>query len=279
MMTVLPIAAAVLLMGVSCYYQGMWSERWGEFPELKIYADQLAEVPKKIGEWQGEDEGEADERIMKISGAAGQLTRVYTNAAGEQVRVMIMCARFQDIFYHTPDRCYPAAGFEMQSEPQREVFDLPGGGEAQFFSTSFLKSEPTGTHGERGFWSWTSDGEWLAPTNAKLEFAGARALYKLYVFGSLSANNRENNQDHDFCADFIRAFIPALNTALRPGFEKAERARRGEDVATGPVIGLDELPKAAPTPATPGAAAPALPPDPTPEKGAAGAGAEKAAKP
>jgi hypothetical protein len=71
LMTVLPIAAAVLLMGVSCYYQGMWSERWGEFPELKIFTEQLKEVPMNVGEWQGKDEAATDARILKIAGAAG----------------------------------------------------------------------------------------------------------------------------------------------------------------------------------------------------------------
>jgi hypothetical protein len=232
--TALPIAAAVLLMGVSCYYQGVWSERWGEFPELQIYADQLSEIPMRVGEWQAEkDEAPADERIMKISGAAGQLTRIYQNAAGEQVRVMIMCARFRDVFYHTPDRCYPAAGFEMQGEQQRDVLELADGSEAQFFTATFLKSEPTGTHAERGFWSWTADGKWLAPTNEKLEFAGERALYKLYVFGTVPTGTRSRS-DHDYCSDFIRTFIPALNTALRPGFERAERVLRGEEVAAAP---------------------------------------------
>jgi hypothetical protein len=263
-MTVLPIAAAVLLMGASCYYQGIWSERWGEFPELQIYADQLAEIPMRVGEWQGEDEAEADERILKISGAAGQLTRIYRNAAGEQVRVMIMCARFRDVFYHTPDRCYPAAGFEMQNEPQREVFDLPDG-EAQFFTAAFLKSEPTGTHAERGYWSWTADGTWLAPTNEKLSFAGERALYKLYVFGVVP-NNTRGRSDHDYCGDFIRTFVPALNTALRPGFERAERIRGGEDVAAAPKPAVEKAPETAPADdSAPADAAPLDAVEPAPE--------------
>ena len=215
LMTALPIGMAVLLMGVTCYYQGKWSERWGEFPELEIFAEQLKEIPKSVGEWQGEDEQQTDERILRLSGAAGELVRTYRNAAGEEVRVMLMCARFRDVFYHTPERCYPAAGFEMQSQPQREVID-----DAQFFTTTFLKSEPTGTHSERGYWTWSADGEWLAPANEKLTFAGERALYKLYVFGAIPTSETARS-DHDFLGDFIRVFMPAVETALRPAMEKS----------------------------------------------------------
>ena len=226
LMTALPIGAAVLLMGVSCFYQGKWSERWGSFPELAIFAEQLEEIPMNIGEWQGEDNQKSDERILQLSGAAGELVRTYRNAAGEQVQVMLMCARFRDVFYHTPDRCYPAAGFEMQSQPQRDVIDG-----AHFFTTTFLKSEPTGTHAERGYWSWSADGEWLAPTNEKLTFAGERALYKLYVFGAIPASE-DARAEHDYLSDFIRAFMPALETALRPAMEKTARLRSGGDDAS-----------------------------------------------
>jgi hypothetical protein len=235
LMTALPVGAAVLLMGVSCFYQGKWSERWGDFPELEIFAGQLKEVPLIVGEWQGKEEETSDERILQVSGAAGELVRTYRNAAGEQVRVMLMCARFRDVFYHTPDRCYPAAGFEMQSRPQREVID-----DSQFFTTSFLKSEPTGTHAERGFWSWSADGTWLAPTNEKLTFAGERALYKLYVFGAISANETAR-PEHDYLVDFIRAFIPAMDTALRPAFEKAGRMQ-GNGAAGSTAAKSDEAP-------------------------------------
>jgi hypothetical protein len=217
LMTALPIAAAVLLMGVSCYYQGVWSERWGEFPELQIYSDQLKEIPKNIGEWRMEKEEQTDERILKLAGAAGELSRTYRNASGEEVRMMMMCARFRDVFYHTPERCYPAAGFEMQSEPQHVVFDIAGK-EAQFFSTTFVKQEATGSHGERGYWSWTENGTWLAPTNEKVTFAGARAMYKLYVFGNIPVGN-STRDENDFCSDLMRAFLPGDNTALRPAID------------------------------------------------------------
>ncbi len=236
--TGLPIAAAVLLMGVSCYYQGMWSERWGEFPELEIYAQQLSQVPLSVGEWEGEEGATSSERVRRISGAAGELNRVYRNASGEEVRVMLMCARYRDIFNHAPDRCYPAAGFEMMGKPQREAFDV-GDAEAQFFTTTFRKSDPTGTQEERGYWSWTSDGTWLAPTNERLTYGGERALYKLYVFASAPAASR-GRPDSDFRVDFIREFVPALTRALMPGFKKAERARKGE------LVDMTPAPAAAP---------------------------------
>jgi hypothetical protein len=110
----------------------------------------------------------------------------------------------------------------MQSEKQRRVVELPAG-EAQFFAANFTKSEPTGTHAERTYWSWSGDGNWIAPDNEKFAFAShQRALYKLYVFASLPTDTKRAG-DHHYAEDFIRDFIPAMNDALRPAFEKVGR--------------------------------------------------------
>jgi EpsI family protein len=231
-MKYLPIGLAVVIMIAAGALQGKWSERWGTFPELQIFSEQLDKIPLQIGEWKGADQEKSDERTLKIAGAEGELVRTYRNAHNEEVRISIICARLQDIFYHTPDRCYPAAGFEMQGEPHAEVIDCPGDVSAEFFTTSFLKSEATGTHTERGFWSWSGDGQWVAPKNPKLKFAGQQhALYKLYVFAS-EPSGKKKTTDRDFARDFIRAFIPALEKSLRPAMVESGRLKPAAQEAT-----------------------------------------------
>lgn len=225
LMTALPIGVAVVLMLATCRVQGVWSERWSNFPELEILANQLDSIPLNFGQWQGEDRGKSEEKIRQISGAVGELIRSYRNASGEEVRVSIICGRQRDVFYHTPERCYPAAGFDMQGEPVQEVIETAGGQPAEFFTTSFLKSEPTGTHAEKGYWSWSGNGTWLAPKNHKWEFAGHRALYKLYVFATIPGSNKTAAGSTDFCTEFIREFIPVANAALQPAFDKTGKAK------------------------------------------------------
>jgi len=238
---VAPFVVAILVMGIAGYVQGKWSERWGTFPELQIFAKQLDAIPMQVGEWQGKDGAKSDDKIMKVAGAEGEFVRSYTNGSGQQVQVSIICARLRDVFYHTPDRCYPAAGFEMQGEPQPVVFDI-GDMACEFFTTSFNKSEPTGSHNERGYWSWSADGKWIAPKDPKLKFAGQRALYKLYVFAAIPPGKTRGGDE--FCADFIRQFMPALDQALRPAFDKAAGI---EPTTAEPVLPID-------TPVAPAAA-------------------------
>jgi uncharacterized protein DUF3485 len=231
-MKYLPIGLAVAIMLVAGVIQGWISERWGTFPELQLLSEQLTSVPMQIGEWEGQDGEKSNDKILKISGAEGELVRIYRNANGEEVRVSIICARLMDIFLHSPDRCYPAAGFEMQGSPEPVVIEI-GDSTAEFFTTSFRKSEPTGTHDERGFWTWSGNGQWVAPKNPKLAFAGQQhALYKLYVFANQVPKQRPN--DRDYCKEFIKVFIPAVNQALRPAMITAGRIQEDKAPDTAP---------------------------------------------
>jgi EpsI family protein len=222
-MVYVPIAVAVVLMVSAGYVQGVWSERWSTFPELEILSDQLKAVPQVVGDWRGTDAEKMDEQVKKIAGAEGTLTRTYANSAGEEVQVSIICGRLQHVTDHTPDRCYPAAGFEMESEPVRDVIDYQGGS-GEFFTTSFMKSEAAGRQAVRGYWAWSGDGEWAASDNPKFSFAGQQhALYKLYVFANVPSGANKRPSDQDFCKEFIRQFIPTLNASLKPAFEKTGR--------------------------------------------------------
>src|SRR5436309_2144589 len=106
------IAAIGLMLGAALL-QGKWSERWGEFPELQAFADRIKNVPLDIGDWHGVNLEDMDTRTMNAAGAVGSLSREYTHRVNREskIRMHIVCGRMIDVFFHTPDRCYPANGF------------------------------------------------------------------------------------------------------------------------------------------------------------------------
>src|SRR5436190_21004973 len=113
MLKYIPIAIAVVLLVASALVQGHLSQRWGTFPELEAMANQLQNVPLEIGDWKGAEGEKMDAKMRKAAGAVGDLHRVYTTGGEkEAVSLDIVCGRPRDMLSHTPDRCYPAAGFE-----------------------------------------------------------------------------------------------------------------------------------------------------------------------
>ena len=81
---------------------------------------------------------------------------------GGAVSVFIVTGRLQDMFYHEPKRCYRAAGFEMQGEKDRREIPIADGETAEFFAGRFIKSEATGKQDQMVYWSWSSNGKWVA---------------------------------------------------------------------------------------------------------------------
>jgi hypothetical protein len=214
-----PVAVVVVLIYATGKIQGAWTERWGEFPELALYAEQLKNVPKEIGgDWNGEDtqSTDANKRILEIAGAVGSLSRVYRNDRNEQVSVFVVCGRLEDVFFHTPERCYPAAGFESNGEVSNQRIEF-GSDVADFKTATFLKSDPGGNQNLRIYWSFNADGKWVAPEEHRWSFAGQRAMYKVYV--SAPVTSRDQNP----ALEFIQVLIPELNKALEPAFTAGDQ--------------------------------------------------------
>src|SRR5262245_17857633 len=83
----------------------------------------LRELPLNLGEWTGVD-GQFDERLFEHAGVSDMLTRTYENSVGEQVSVFVgTWLDYPTFLPHTPDDCYPRAGWEIAS---RDVIPIPG---------------------------------------------------------------------------------------------------------------------------------------------------------
>ncbi len=218
MLRIVPIFLAVVLIVWLGVVQGIWADRWAEPGiDAKEFAARLALVPMKIGVWEGEDR-EQDAAVLKGAGAVGSVSRIYRNTkTGEQVSVFIICGHSRDVAGHTPQECYPAAGMPQKGGVKPWILDRMGDAKIKDnFSTAVFSKESTteGVESVRVFWAWLSEADqsWQAPENAKLHYAGVRALFKVYL---INGNSGESPADTS-SVKFARVFMPTLTEALRP---------------------------------------------------------------
>ena len=212
-----PLAACCALLAVTTVIQGRMSERWAPFPELEDFAARVKNVPLHFGQWVGTELSVLDPRTAAAAGSVGDIQRAYKSAAGQIVKVSLLCGRPKEMYYHTPDRCYKFQGFESQGSIKEITLPI-GEGSAEFKMNDFFKSSPTGNDSQRVYWSFAADGVWKAPGDSALGFPGARALYKIYVItpGAGPGAAAEGSEDKNPAADLIRELIPQLNAALFP---------------------------------------------------------------
>lgn len=211
--SLLPVLlACALVIGVTAV-QGLWTERWGGRDmagELAKQGRLLEErFPTKFGDWYFAEELESDPVALAASGAVAHIARSYANSVtGAKISAFIVCATPHDASGHTPDRCYPGAGFEIAETEHRESIPLSDGRKAETFTGTFRKTGET----LRVFWTYGIDNRWIAPQIARIELAGASAVYKLYAI--INETRLTPAQSQTFCADFLSQALPEFDKAL-----------------------------------------------------------------
>ncbi len=115
---------------------------------------------------------------------------------------------------HQPSICYGGIGFEADKETSYKV---PGEGdvpEAEFNRLDLMKRERMSPARLRIYYAWNSGRSWRSPSNPRLSFGGAGALYKMYVVYRPAPGNELTETDP--AQDLLRDLLPELQRALSP---------------------------------------------------------------
>jgi hypothetical protein len=225
MTLLLAVGIAVVLIVGTALVEGRWTDRWQSqtSDELRSLASAMSAVPLSVGDWDGEDRKEANQDQLKAAGAVGHLSRTYRNPkSGDVVSIYMICGASRDIAIHTPDACYPGAGFHLEGDPTKVVFqyssdpnlaDKPEAAtrSAEFMTAVFMKEEPAGVQRLRIFWAWNATGNWEAPDWPRLRFGGRAALSKLYL---ICPEPIATPTEESTALQFAKVFLPAADRQL-----------------------------------------------------------------
>lgn len=207
------IAAVVMVVGAT-YLQGRMTDRWSGrnvAAELQQSADLLEKYfPSKSGDWEAAEELESNPEELERAGAVGHVSRAYVNKKSKaRLSTFVVCATPHDASGHTPDRCYPGAGFEIAETEHRLTVPLADDRTAEAFTGTFRKSGQT----LRVFWTYGVDGRWVAPQIARIELASAKAVYKFYVI--IDETPLPPGVGVKVCGEFMGAMLAKFDAALR----------------------------------------------------------------
>jgi len=206
------IAAGLFIVGTT-YLHGRMTERWtgrDVAAELKTAADLLeSRFPSHAGDWVADEELESSPKELERAGAVGHIARAYRNTkTGAKVSAFVVCATPHNASGHTPDRCYPGAGFEIGETEHRQSVKLADGQTAETFTGTFRKSGQT----LRVFWTYGVEGRWVAPQIARIELANAKAVYKLYAI--VDETPLPGGMGSRLCVEFLAVLLADFDAAL-----------------------------------------------------------------
>ena len=214
--------------------QGSWSERWGTFPELAAVRRAARTCSHRGRRMAGQ--GRREERRANRQ-ARRQRGRADTNLSQRRRGRKCACRWFAPAGRISSSTRRTAVirrpDFEMQGDPQSRSFEIGDTRRPSSSPPRFSSPSPRARTSVRGYWSWTADGTWMAPKNPKLKFAG-NGRCSSCTCSAVIPHGQTRTARNDFCADFIRAFIPALEVALKPALEKAGRVAKPAETADKP---------------------------------------------
>ena len=210
----IPFLIALLVVCGVTAVQGVWTERWSDrniAGELAAKSKMLVEkFPTRAGPWAVDANLEADQKALDRAGAVSHISKLYENRdTGMKIAVFVVCATPHAASGHTPDRCYPGAGFEIAETEHRETIALNDGREAEAFVGTFRKTGQL----LRIYWSYGVDDRWVAPQLARIELAGSASVYKLYVI--LDQTGMSAAKAGETCNGFLAELLPAFSQALK----------------------------------------------------------------
>ena len=246
------LVVGVVLVAAVTVLQGQWTDRWSgrNVKEELAEAGRLLEsrFPVRFGDWEFVRELESDPKQLERAGAVGHVSRLYRNVeTGDQVSAFVVCATPHDASGHTPDRCYPGAGFEIAEAEHRQSIPLDDGRSAETFTGTFRKTGQT----LRVFWTYgiadkPADGNtaadpagkahalrWVAPQIARIALNGEPYVYKLYAIVDQTrlGGTQATLEASRFIADLLPAFDAGL--AAKPQAESEEKSAAAEPGAAG----------------------------------------------
>jgi hypothetical protein len=207
---VLLLLTAAALIVAAGFVEGRWSNRWGMSPELSSLSERLGEIPPTLGGWTSSD-GRLSDREVALAGATGHLVRTYSRRAdGARITILLLAGLPRDIAAHTPDVCYPGAGYQLD-QPERIELTSESTLTA-VLRTARARSPAPGATPLRIYWSWNDGEGWQAPDDPRWTFAGRRALCKLYAVADLSTDNADATETPT--AELLRVLLPETKRAL-----------------------------------------------------------------
>jgi EpsI family protein len=205
------IVGAVTL--VDGFVYGLWTGRWNANDELASAAARIDSLPLTVGDWQGTPQP-LDPLVIQRAEFAGYTMRRYENRrTGAVVNLLVACGRPGPVSVHSPQICFPGAGFQMSGDATRHTLDPQlGGTPVEYWKATFAHSDDTMPERVRIVWLWNGKGAWMAPNNPRWQFAGLPMLYKVYITQEFLPRNEET--DGDACAEFLREIIPELEKVI-----------------------------------------------------------------
>jgi Protein of unknown function (DUF3485) len=183
----------------------------------------LKSLPMEFGPWKGEDTP-LDPLIARGTGADQVVTRRYTNQnTGVRVEVILLFGPAREMYIHTPELCYPKAGYTQAAGPEEVKIQTGPGRDAPFRELVYSKGEGGLTTLQEVVYSWRYNGKWTPNVGVQKHFERISGMYKVHVARGITEQELKSRPRgaagvaaDDPCRVFLDQLLPQFEAKV-PG--------------------------------------------------------------
>jgi len=195
----------------------------------------LNELPKSLGNWRATDEADhqLDPQVARVAGSTEHILRSYVDEkTGDRVSVLVLYGLATRASSHTPEVCYPAAGYQPVTPAIDHEVSIPDSTvPVHFRSATFAKRVGGIGRYEEVYYTFLHHGEWLPDTSSRWKsFRYYPGIFKIQIQRPVSALSQDSPSEF-----LLTEFVREINSRLAQ-----HKPRTANGVASSP---------AAPTPA------------------------------
>jgi hypothetical protein len=211
------MAVTCLLLGISGGVR-LWRD-W-KFATLagqsKASPFELAELPRSAGTWQAGDDSESqlDPEVARYAGASQHVVRGYLDEkSGEKAVALVLYGLATVVYPHTPDICYPCAGYKLVRGPVDYSITVPGVKNPVRYRWAIYGKRVGGIFRyEEAYHTFLHNGEWLPDTADRWKlFRYHPGLFKVQISRAVSGLNEDSDGP---CKSLLAEIVRQVNDRL-----------------------------------------------------------------
>ena len=152
----------------------------------------LAQLPRTAATWQASEGSDVqlDLDVARIAGSSDHTVRSYLDEkTGEQASVLLLYGPAAGVFGHTPEVCYPAAGYQRIKGPIDDSIAVPGVKDpVRYRWAIYMKRIGGVNHYEEAYYTFRHNGEWMPDVSARWKlFRYHPGLFKVQIVHPVSS--------------------------------------------------------------------------------------------
>jgi Protein of unknown function (DUF3485) len=231
-----PTAAKALMspwkwMAVTCLILGIsggiryWRD-W-KFASIAVKSEAapfpLVQLPRAAGTWQAGEgsETQLNSDVARIAGSSDHVLRNYLDEkTGEQASTLVLYGPAAVVFAHTPEACYPAAGYQVVRGPVDGTITVPGvTGPVHYRWATYVRRHAGLNRYEESYYTFRHNGDWLPDVGGRWKtFRYHPGIFKVQISHPVSSltENGKGGPCEPLLAELVRQVDERL-TAGGPG--------------------------------------------------------------